>query len=116
MLYVAKVIKMDKLSQQESDAIKSERIAYAFEEKAGLKFFYYLSNVFMVLGFISLALVFFTEVTLVHATCFFVIGYTLTPTDVDSNRVVIKGVTEDIANIRLNTAVISKKCNVDKNT
>jgi len=109
-------MKIDKLSQQESDAIKRERASYAFEEKPGVAFFHYLSNAFMALGFIPLALVFFTEITLIQATCFFVIGYTLTPTDVDSNRTVIKGVTEDVANIRLNTAVISKKDNVDKNT
>ena len=98
----------DNTRQKEVELIKLERASYTFNEKAGVFIFHSISLIFTAFGFTALISIFFTNITLIDATCLFVIGYVLDPKDSEINRLAIKGMLEDIANIRLNTAVISK--------
>jgi hypothetical protein len=65
-------------------------------------------------GFVALALVPFTEITLLQATCLFVIHYTIAPTDFDYARWLLKGLAEDMAHIRANLTLIRKGCEKQK--
>jgi len=100
----------DKYYQEEYTNISNERASYKIsnDTKIGQKIFEAIATLFLGIGFISLILIFFTEITLFHSTCFFVIAYTLQPSDGDRYQSIIKGVTEDLAHIRLNTTIISK--------
>jgi len=108
--------KWDEKYQREVDLIQKERNTYALSESPILVFFEKLSFAFMAMGFIALISVFFTDVTLINATCFFVIGYTIMPTDGDRQRAITKGMAQDLANIRASTAIISKDEKSNKNT
>ncbi len=96
--------------QEEYENISNERANYKISgsTKKGQKIFEIIAALFLGMGFISLFLMFFTEITLLQATCFFVIAYTLQPSDGDRYQSIIKGVTEDLAHIRLNTTILSK--------
>ena len=99
------------LYQEEATTIKEERASYPVNSKKpniGYKFFEYLSNLFLVCGFVALGLLFFTEITLVQATCLFVISYVIHPTDGDRYESQLKGIAEDLANIRINTTILGK--------
>ncbi len=108
--------KWDEKHQQEVDLIIKERETYFLNEGPVLVFFEKLSFAFMTMGFIALISVFFTEITLINATCLFVISYTIMPTDGDRQRAIIKGMAEDLANIRVNTTITSKNAKSRKNT
>jgi fatty-acid desaturase len=95
--------------QKEAENIAAERAAYQnSSQRIGAKIFDKLSLLFLLSGFVSLGLVAFTEVTLVQSTCFFVISFVLSPTDGDRLETMLKGMAEDLANIRINTAIESK--------
>lgn len=100
--------KIDNEYQHEVDLITQERKTYPLNEKPILVFFEYLSFSFMAVGFILLIASLFTDITLLNATCFFVISYTIMPTDGDRHRSIIKGIAQDLANIRASNAIISK--------
>jgi len=94
----------------ESVVIQQERATYSGNHTVlGKKAFDYLSLIFLIAGFISLLLVYFTEVTLIHSACIFVISRVLSPSDTDRYELMIKGLAEDVANIRIVTAVIAKE-------
>lgn len=96
--------------QKESSEIVTERNSYASKAQDPIKrVFDITSVVFLALGFISLIAVFFTDITLVQATCFFVISYVISPTDGDRFESMLKGIAQDLANIRANTAISSKE-------
>ncbi|MEY8241730.1 MAG: hypothetical protein RPT25_15400 [Cycloclasticus sp.] len=89
--------------------IQQERKTYSANHTVlGKKVFDYLSIITLIAGFISLPLVYFTEVTLIHSACIFIISRTLSPSDTDRYELMIKGVAQDIANIRIATTVIAK--------
>jgi len=104
----------DKYYQEEYTNIKNERTNYKIsnDTEIGQKIFEVLSTLFLSIGFISLILVYFTEITLLQSTCFFVIAYTLQPSDGDRYQSIIKGITEDLAHIRLNTTIFSKNIKI----
>lgn len=94
---------------KEIDIILQERKSYpkAYINKDH-KIFDFLSLIFMGLGFVSLILIYFTNITLIQATCFFIISYILKPSDTDRYKFFIKSISEDLGNIRANTAVMVK--------
>ncbi len=101
----------EKNYEKEYFSIKNERESYpggTEGEKFAYKLFDKLSFVFQISGFIALTLVFFTDTTLVQATCLFVIGYVVSPSDGDRYERQIKGIVEDLGHIRLNTTIIGK--------
>ncbi|MDI1229161.1 MAG: hypothetical protein PSY14_15890 [bacterium] len=104
--------KEDHNFELECDAIRRERSTYAgggIRSENIKKFFDYLSCIFLCMGFVSLVLIFFSETTLLHATCFFVISYTLELSGADRAELALKGATEDLAHIRASLAVLRKK-------
>ncbi|MGW8169869.1 MAG: hypothetical protein ACWGHH_07695 [Sulfurovaceae bacterium] len=88
----------------EAKKIKFERIGYT-KDTTGERILDYLSAGFQFVGFVALILVFFTDITLVQATCFFVIGYTIAPTYMELSSNLIKQIAEDIIHIRINTKI-----------
>lgn len=98
------------LFEQECESIRQERSSYKLGRPKGVvKFMDILSAIFWFSGFIALALIPFTEVTLLQATCLFVIHYTIAPSEVDMAQGVIKGMAEDLGCIRANLATIRRK-------
>jgi hypothetical protein len=96
--------------QKECEIIIEERKGYKGNKGFGsIKFFDIISTVFLFVGIIILILVPFTEISLLQATCFFVISYTLSPTDLECSAHMIKGIAEDLGNIRANISVIRKR-------
>ena len=96
--------------QKETATIATERNGYASKAQDPIKrIFDITSVVFLVLGFVSLIAMFFTDITLVQATCFFVISFVLSPTDGDRFETMLKGMAQDLANIRANTVIASKE-------
>ena len=101
--------KWDKIYKEEEQAIKEERTSYSADgEEGGLKILDGLSMIFMIAGFVALVLVFFTDITLIQATCLFVIGHVVGPSDGDLYKNALKGITEDMGYMRLNLTVIRK--------
>ncbi|MCL1127388.1 hypothetical protein [Shewanella surugensis] len=95
--------------QKEAENIVQERAIYEnSSQRLGAKIFDKLSFLFLLSGFVSLGLVAFIDVTLIQSTCLFVISFVLSPTDGDRSGTMIKGMAEDLANIRINTAIESK--------
>ena len=96
--------------QKEAAEIANERNSYASKAQDPIKRVFDITSViFLALGFISLIAIFFTDITLVQATCFFVISYVISPTDGDRFESMLKGIAQDLANIRANTAMTSKE-------
>ncbi len=96
--------------EAESVAIQQERATYPGNNTGlGKKAFDYLSLIFLIAGFISLLLVYFTEITLIHSACIFVISRVLSPSDTDRYELMIKGLVEDVANIRVASTIITKE-------
>ncbi len=91
---------------KEREIIANERSSYLFPNKGVNKFFDYLSAVFFFSGFGALLLIFFTEITLIDATCLFIISYVVQPSDGDRFEPIVKGIAEDLGNIRLNTSFL----------
>ncbi len=113
----------DKKFKAEAYLIKQERQHYPLsikgEDDYVLKLFEYLSVIFLGIGFLSLILTFFTKITLVQATCFFVISgillfnrHMLENTDGERYEEIIKGIAEDMGNIRASIFVIGKNINL----
>lgn len=75
----------------------------------GLKILDRLSTLFLFSGFAALVLVPFTAISLLHATCLFVIHHTLSLTDLDRAESILKGIAEDMGYIRANTTIIRKR-------
>jgi len=101
--------KWERTYKIEEEAIKEERKFYpGAGNEVGIKVLDVLSLIFLLSGFVALILIFFTDVTLVQATCLFVISYTIAPSDGDIFRQGIKGIMEDVGYIRLNITVIRK--------
>ncbi len=100
----------NKCYQEEYENICNERDTYKISSngKIGQKFFKIIATLFLGISFLSLILMFFTEITLLQVTCFFVIAYTLSPSDRDRYQSIVKGITEDLAHIRLNTTMLFK--------
>ena len=95
--------------QKEAETISAERASYKnSKQHLGTKIFDKLSLMFLLCGFLGLVLVPFTSVTLVQATCFFVISFVLSPTDGDRYEAMLKGISEDMANVRINTTISTK--------
>ncbi|PZO83709.1 MAG: hypothetical protein DI626_08815 [Micavibrio aeruginosavorus] len=90
----------------EKQKIIDERKTYKFPNLGTKKFFEYVATGFFFFGFATLLLAFFTDLTLIHATCFFVISHVIQPTDGDRYETIVKGIAEDLANIRLNTTFL----------
>ena len=101
----------EKNYEKEYSSIKEEREFYPGNtegNKFAYKLFDVLSFLFQASGFIALILIFFTDITLVQATCLFVIGYVISPSDGDRYELQVKGMVEDLGHIRLNTTIIGK--------
>jgi hypothetical protein len=96
--------------QKEIATISAERNGYASKAQYPIKRIFDLTSVvFLVLGFVSLIAMFFTDITLVQATCFFVISFVLSPSDGDRFETMLKGMAQDLANIRASTTITSKE-------
>ena len=93
---------------KECEAIKLERESYKFPHKGTDKFFDLLSALFFFSGFIALFSIPFSQVTLLDATCLFVIHFAIAPSDGDRFERMAKGMAEDLGNIRANIATIRK--------
>lgn len=89
--------------------LEKEHIAGQDKHKGVKRFFDILGAFFFFLGFGSLVATFFTEVTLVQATCFFIIGYIVKPTDGDRYESLIRGMVEDLGHIRAHLTHSSQK-------
>jgi len=105
---------MDKLDkaiyEEECENVRQERNTYKENQRnPAMKFYSWLSTFFLFVGFIALILVPFTEASLLHATCFFVISYTISPTDLDHSGQIFKGIAEDLGHIRANISVIRRR-------
>ena len=96
--------------EKECEAIRQERETYQVERNqvAGVKILDWLSTAFLFAGFVALALTPFTGITLLEATCLFIIHYTIAPTDLDYARKPFKGMAVDLAHIRANLSVMRK--------
>lgn len=94
--------------EKECEAIRHERNTYILPNRGAQKFLTVLSAVFFFAGFIALILIYFTNVTLLQATCLFVISYIIEPTDGDRYESMAKGIAEDLGNIRASLAVMRK--------
>ena len=98
------------LYNKEFELIVLEREEYSSKLNDPVKkLFDVLSFFFLIAGFIALTATFFSKITLTEATCFFVISFVLKPSDGDRMESAIKGIAQDLANIRINTAITSKK-------
>lgn len=97
--------------ENECNVIRQERANYSVwrGHLMGLKVFDWLSTAFLFAGFAALILVPFTTISLLQATCLFVIQHTLSLTDLDRAEAVFKGIAEDMANIRANINLIRKR-------
>lgn len=97
----------DSYYTEECEAIKQERTTYKLIRPRGIVGFESaLSAAFYFAAFIALILVPFTEITLLQATCLFVIHYTIAPSEVDLGEALIKGIAEDLGHIRANLAAM----------
>lgn len=97
------------LFREEGKLISDDRATYEGHERSvGEKFFETLAVCFLGAAFLSLPLIFFTEVTLVQSTCLFVISFVLQPTDGDRYQSQIKGIAQDLAHIRIHTVISAK--------
>ena len=95
--------------QKEAEVVSAERASYKnSKQHLGAKIFDKLSLIFLLCGFLSLVSVPFTGITLVQATCFFVISFALSPSDGDRYELMMKGIAEDVANLRIHTAISTK--------
>jgi len=95
--------------EREAKTIAEERKIYEGRDQSmGAKIFEKLSLIFLSLGFLSLPLIFLNVCTLLESTCLFVISFVLHPTDGDRYEGLLKGMAEDLANIRINTAIGSR--------
>lgn len=102
--------KQQELFEQECESIRQERAGYKLSRPRGVvKFLDGLSTIFFFSAFIALALVPLTEVTLLDATCLFVIHYAIQPSEMDLAERMIFGMAEDLARIRASLAVIKNK-------
>jgi hypothetical protein len=96
--------------KKEFEVIARERETYPSKlDDSVKKLFDVVSFCFLIAGFIALAAVFFTQITLVQATCFFVISFVVKPSDGDRMESLIKGMAQDLANIRISALMVSKK-------
>lgn len=99
----------EKSFEKEAEIILTERKTYpGIENNLPNKVYDYLSLIFLISGFVALILIFFTNVTLLQATCLFVISYIVKPTDTDRRELENKCMAEDLAHIRMNTTIIGK--------
>ncbi len=96
--------------KEESSKVIQERSNYAkINNRLGVNIFEKLSIIFLGFGFISLLMIPFTEMTLIQSACIFIISHVLSPNDTNRYESVIKGVVEDVANIRIATTILSKE-------
>lgn len=101
---------------KESDSLKKEREGYpAGRFSDAFRVYDVLSFLFLIAAFISLASVPFTDVTLLDATCLFVISHVVAPKEGDRFEKVFKGISEDIAHIRVNAVILAKEIKSRKN-
>ena len=109
--------KWENIYKEEEQAIKQERNFYSgVGNDGGIKILDGLSMIFMVAGFVALALIYFTDITLIQATCLFIISHVIAPSDGDIFRQVVKGMAEDLGYMRLNLIVIRKYITNSKKT
>lgn len=95
------------------EAIRQERTTYAQSNPPiAIKILYIVSTVFFFAAFGALVLVPFTDVSLLQATCLFVIHYTVAPSEADLAQGAIKGATVDLANIRASLDVLRNRRDV----
>jgi len=93
----------------ECEVIRKERASYSLSRPRNIvRFEGFLSAIFYFLGFIALALIPFSQITLMEATCLFVISYVIAPSEIDLGESVIKGMAEDLGYIRANLSCIRK--------
>ena len=101
--------------EEEAKLISDERETYgSHKQDIGAKIFEKLALCFLGVAFLSLPLIFFTEVTLVHSTCLFIISFVLQPSDGDRYESQIKGIAQDLAHIRIHTAITGKAARAKK--
>lgn len=101
--------KWNEAYKEETEVVARERMGYTANRLDHVKvFFDKLSIAFLLAGFAGLIAVPFTTFTLVQATCLFVISYVVSPSDGDRYESTLKGIAQDLANIRIHTAITSK--------
>jgi len=88
--------------------ILAERTSYFTKNMPYIKLSEMISLVFLGIGIITLVLVYFTKVTLIQTTCFFVISYTIRPSDGYIFLYEIQCLTEDLVRIRTSLDVLAK--------
>ena len=99
----------DQTFQEICQSIKEERGTYQPSHKGTNKFFDVLSLLFLLAGFGALIAIFFTDVTIVEATCLFVISYVVAPTDGDRYESMVKGIAEDVGFTRAHLEFLNTK-------
>lgn len=106
--------KWEDLFELEVLELKRQRFLQQRPNKNMKKFFDVISAIFLFTGFLALVASFFTKITLLDATCLFVISYVIQPSDLEIAEEQLKGIAEDLANIRLNTVISSKIISSEK--
>lgn len=93
----------DELDKQKK-LISEERDTYydVLNIKKNNKIMEYISIFFFFSGFLSLALIPFTNITLIDATCLFIISHVFGPTDGELQAGLLKGLAVDLGLIRAN--------------
>lgn len=82
--------------------IKIERQTYKYKFPYYLKVHSLAAMLFSYAGYASLIAAAFSyaDITIFHATCLLIIGYIIEPTDGDRYEEMVKGIAEDLGNVR----------------